>query len=105
MGVRLFFVAVTRGLRGLLRAPPAKHKTEDTAKADGPAEARHTPEAGAVLMVLVGMQLVYYVSYGSDFLQFAFFGMALAWVAGQPKPLSSTPTPLRRPTQAMRGSA
>ena len=105
LGLVAYAWVLLRVLRGLLRAPPAKHKTEDTAKADGPAEARHAPEAGAVLMVLVGMQLVYYVSYGSDFLQFAFFGMALAWVAGQPKPLSSTPTPLRRPTQAMRGSA
>jgi hypothetical protein len=36
----------------------------------------------AVLLVLVGMQLIYYIAYGVDFVQHLVFGLALAWVAG-----------------------
>ena len=43
----------------------------------------HDEEApvSAALLVLLGMQWVYYVAYTVDYLQFALLGVALAWVA------------------------
>lgn len=38
--------------------------------------------AAALLLVLTGMQLVYYVAYGADYLQYLVMGMAVAWAAG-----------------------
>lgn len=35
----------------------------------------------ALLLVLIGTQLVYYVSYGTDFLQYALLGVSISWVA------------------------
>jgi len=35
----------------------------------------------AALLVLLGMQWIYYVAYTVDYLQFALLGVALAWVA------------------------
>jgi hypothetical protein len=40
----------------------------------------HSPPS-AVLLVLVTMQLVYYVAYGSDYMQYLVLGVALAWLA------------------------
>lgn len=41
-----------------------------------------SPES-AVLLVLIGMQLIYYVAYGVDYMQYLVLGMAVSWVAGQ----------------------
>jgi len=67
LGLLAYGWVVAGALRGLLRSRP-----------DEPADR----DAGAALLVLLVMQLVYFVSYTSDLMQFAFFGMAVAWVAG-----------------------
>lgn len=72
LGLVAYLWVVVRVLRGLARRRP---EAADTAQA---------PNDGGALMVLVTMQLVYFVSYGSDFLQFAFFGLALAWAYSRP---------------------
>ena len=36
-----------------------------------------------MLLVLMAMQLAYYVPYGTDYLQSFIFGIALAYVAGK----------------------
>lgn len=37
--------------------------------------------ASAALLVLTGMQLVYFMAYGVDFVQYAVLGLSLSWVA------------------------
>jgi hypothetical protein len=36
----------------------------------------------ALLFVLIGMQLVYYVAYGADYMQYLILGLGISWVAG-----------------------
>ena len=97
IGLAAYLWVVLRALRGLLRGDRVDSKVA--------LDADHAPDPGAVLLVLVAMQLVYFVSYGSDFLQFAFFGMALAWVAGLAPAQAATPTKPRGAAQVMRGTA
>lgn len=66
LGLLVYLWVVTNTLRGLIVATPS-----------GEGE---RAESGVLLLLLV-MQLVYFVSYGSDFVQFALFGVAMAWVA------------------------
>ena len=52
-------------------------------------DGRGGPEA-EVLLVLMAMQLAYYVPYGTDYLQSLLFGSALAYVIGKNAVLSNT---------------
>lgn len=65
LGLGSFLAAAAYVLRGLYRIC---------------AESTEGAEANA-LLVLIIMQLVYYVPYGTDYLQSLFFGVALAYVA------------------------
>lgn len=52
-----------------------------------------------VLLVLMAMQVAYYVPYGTDYLQSFLFGIALAYVAGKtvvPAPIAESKSRLRR---------
>jgi hypothetical protein len=55
----------------------------------------------SVLLVLMIMQLVYYVAYSSDFLQFMIFGIALAAAHGRAAPAAASKAPplFGRPSQ------
>lgn len=45
-----------------------------------------------ILLVLMAMQIAYYVPYGTDYLQSLLFGIALAYVAGRTEPAKATVT-------------
>jgi hypothetical protein len=65
LGLGCFLVAATYTLRGLYRICAAGTEGEEV----------------NALLVLIIMQLVYYVPYGTDYLQSLLFGIALAYVA------------------------
>ena len=56
------------------------------ARADG-----EDAPVSAALLVLLGMQWVYYIAYTVDYLQFALLGVALAWVAQGGRARAVTP--------------
>ena len=66
LGLLAFFATTSYLIRGLYRICRDGH---------GGTEAE-------VLLVLIAMQLAYYVPYGTDYLQSSLFGIALAYVAG-----------------------
>lgn len=67
IGFAAFVVVFAQVLRGLWRLCQVRDE-------DSP--------PSALLLVLIAMQLVYYVAYAVDFMQYLVLGMALAWVAG-----------------------
>jgi O-antigen ligase len=79
LGLGAFLVAVVYVVRGLYRVCAA---------------GQGGPEAQA-LLVLVIMQLVYYVPYGTDYLQNLIFGIAMSYVAGHQALAKSGEQPVR----------
>jgi uncharacterized membrane protein len=67
IGFAAFVVVFAQVLRGLWRLSQARDEGSPPS---------------ALLLVLIAMQLVYYVAYAVDFMQYLVLGMALAWVAG-----------------------
>jgi hypothetical protein len=88
LGLAAYLGLVLHLVKGLWRC--LQQRNEDT-------------PASAALLVLTGMQLVYFMAYGVDFVQYLVFGLALSWVATrvpQAKVQRRTPHPATLPASA-----
>ena len=85
VGLGAFLLAAAYVLRGLYRICATR--------------AEAAPVTAQALLVLVVMQLVYYVPYGTDYLQSLIFAVALSYVASHAAQARRAETPLR-PSQS-----